>query len=227
VAKIIGGIFAVLVSLVTVAWYMRPFYMGHIRAWMWDGSSTFVCEGNDSLSMKNKTAKIGDGPAIELRDNCQLSCTDCTLEGEIAVVASGNAKLELTGGSLVGTEAAIEMRSNAKLEATKTAMRGPVGIDGADSNAGAKLTEITLEATRLGAKLGGNADFELRDSTIKAPLGIEAGSNARVTMRGGLLEAKTRAIQLSSNARVSVKQKGQVKGEVVEGRPGSFEKSEP
>lgn len=222
-AKVFGVIFAVLATLAGVAWAARDFWMPHVHAWRWDGSSTFVCEGNHGLRMKAKVARVTGGPAIELRDNCSLTCTGCELTGEVAVRATGNAKVVLEGGSATGTDAAIELRSNGRLEASNASLSGPVGVVGTEGNARIRLTDVTLKATGLAADLGGNAELEARDSTLEAPDGVRAAGNARVTLRGGGLTAKNRALELRGNARAEAKQ-AKVEGGVVEDRVGSFKR---
>ena len=220
--KVLASVVGFVIFAAIMAYAMRPFYMGHVRAFLWDGKTTFKCDMNENISMSGKNADVPGGePALDVRTNCQLTCENCTLKAEVGIHGEGNARITLVGGSLEATDTAIELESNASVEATKTKITAPVGVDASSSNGEFKLKDGTLEAGKIALDLGGNAKVDLRNSTVKGAVGVRAGGNSSVEIRGGSLEGTELAMDMKGNAKAELKKDAKVVGKVQEKRKGS------
>ncbi len=221
--KGIGGFLGAVFFIAIMAWAMRPFYIGPLKAIMWDGKATLVCESNQKMSLSGKTADIAEGPAIEMKDNCRLSCKNCNLKGEVGVLVKGNGQLTLVGGSIAGTESGIGLEGNGSVEAESGAITGPVGIDASSAaNSKIKLKEMSITATKIGMDIASNAQVDARDTTIKSVVGIKAGGNSQVSFKKGAVEAETIAVDQSGNAKLIFKEDPKVTGK-INARKGSVE----
>ena len=166
------------IVLAALAWGMRPFYMPYVRAFMWDGSETFVCDGNDDVSMSNKTANISDGPAIEMRSNCHISCENCDLKGEVGIETSGNNQIRLEGGSVEGKETALELGGNTRLEAKKVKIKGDTAIS-VSGNASAVIRDGEVTGAKLAVSQKSNGKVEFKKAKVQGP--VEASRETNVT----------------------------------------------
>ena len=180
--RLVVGCLGTLVTFVIVAgalaWGMRPFYMPYVKALMWDGSETFVCEFNEDISMSNKTADISDGPALDVRGNCHVACENCKLKGEVGIKTENNAGIRLEGGSVEGTETGLDLGGNTRLEAKDVTIKGEVAIHvGGNASAVVRGGEVT--GSKLLAKQEANGKVEFKKS--KTSGAVEASRESNVT----------------------------------------------
>ncbi len=101
------------------------------KAGTWDGKSTFVCKGNDKVTLSGVTATIAAGSAITASANCQLTLTNVTIAAPVGIDASGNAKVTVSGGSISGTEAAVKAKGLAQVTFSGTTVSGDKNAEGA------------------------------------------------------------------------------------------------
>lgn len=87
----------------------------------WDGASTFTCR-DGSHAIAGVKAKSG----VEASANCVVIITGADIDAPIAIKASGNAKVTVTGGSLTGKDAAVSAEGNASVTLIGTKVTGPV-----------------------------------------------------------------------------------------------------
>ena len=164
--------------LAGLAWGMRPFYMPYVKAFMWDGSETFVCEVNEDISMSNKKADVSDGPAIEVHGNCQLECTNCELKGETGIDGAGNGRIKLEGGSVEASDTAFNLEGNSQLETKNVDIKAPVAIR-VTGNAGAKVRGGKVEGTKFAVEQQGNGKVDMKKAAVSGA--VEATREANVT----------------------------------------------
>lgn len=94
-----------------------------LRREAWDGRSTLICNGNDTLTIRNKTADMGSQPAVVVNGACRLTLINCRVKGQPGIIANGPARVTVTGGSITGVSTAViatdgatvEMRGGARL----------------------------------------------------------------------------------------------------------------
>jgi hypothetical protein len=96
----------------------------------WDGKSAFTCGGNDSFTLTGVTATLST-TAITATGNCTLTLVGVDIKAPTALDASGNAKINVTGGSLNGSTYAVKASANAKVNLTGTTVTGKTLASGA------------------------------------------------------------------------------------------------
>jgi hypothetical protein len=99
----------------------------------WDGKSTFECGGNDVVAIAGVTASAG----VKAGGNCQLSLTGVTINAQVAIDASANAKVTVTGGSITGTTNSVVASAGAKVDVVGAKVTGKAKTSGA-----AKVTGV-------------------------------------------------------------------------------------
>ena len=166
------------IVLAALAWGMRPFYMPHVNAFLWDGSETFVCDGNDDVSMSDKKASISNGPAIEIRSNCHVSCKNCELKGDVGIQSGGNGQVRLEGGSVEGATTALDLAGNTRVEAKDVKVTGGVAIS-VNNNASAVLRGGEVNGTKLAVSQKSNGKGEFKQAKVTGS--VEAAREANVT----------------------------------------------
>jgi hypothetical protein len=95
----------------------------------WDGKSTFVCKGNDDVSLSGVTAKTS-GTAIQASANCHLHLTGVNITAPVGIEASGSAKIDLVGGSINATTNAVVASNGASVDCVGTKITGKVNKSG-------------------------------------------------------------------------------------------------
>jgi hypothetical protein len=96
----------------------------------WAGSAPLVCGGNDQIDAKGVKATFTSGTAINAGGNCKVTCKDCVIKAPMGVQANGNAQIVLIGGSVEG-QTAVTASGNGKVD-----VQGNAKVTGAVSQTG-------------------------------------------------------------------------------------------
>lgn len=91
----------------------------------WDGKSTFLCSGNDAITLEGVKATVGD-VAIKASANCNLTLKNVALTAPVGIEASGNAKVTVIGGSINAATKAISASANAQVNVSGATVTGKV-----------------------------------------------------------------------------------------------------
>src|SRR5262245_36331265 len=67
----------------------------------WDGKTSFECAGNQQLVIEDQKAELS-GTVVIASGNCHLRIVRCTLKGDTAIEAAGNARVVVEGGAVEG-----------------------------------------------------------------------------------------------------------------------------
>ena len=103
---------------VWLSWDKKP-DAGSATAAKWDGKSTYECM-NGNVKLEGVTANAG----VKASGNCVLALVNVKITAPVAVDASGNAKVTVTGGSLSGTTNAVVADGNAHVTVVGAAVSG-------------------------------------------------------------------------------------------------------
>lgn len=206
-----------------LAWALRSFYMPHVDAWLWDGTTPFVCAGNRDIYMNDKTADMVDGPLFDIAGNCSVTCENCTLKANPVFYIHGNGSLELFGGSVEATGTAFSLVDNGSATVNETSVRAVNGFVAQGWNNKIVLRDVIIEVSATAFEMGKNTRLDARNCAIKGATAIRADDNTRVEVRAGTLEGQETAIELMSNARATFTDEAKVVGDVIPGREGSVE----
>jgi hypothetical protein len=90
----------------------------------WDGKTTFKCDGNDAVALKNVKATAG----VEADGNCKLTIDNCTITAPVGLTTDGNARVTMTGGSITSTTA-IKAMGISNITLSGTTVKGKVVKD--------------------------------------------------------------------------------------------------
>jgi hypothetical protein len=129
-----------------------------------DGPVT--CSGVDSITITGKTLQVaGTNVPVTATGNCRVKIVGSRLSGGSAIVARDNARVSVEGGALTGAKAAVTLSGNAALEVTGGTMLtgGPALAASGNSKAtlrsasvnGAVDTRENASVDAVGAKLLG------------------------------------------------------------------------
>lgn len=102
----------------------------------WDGRSTFVCSGNDVVTLSGVKADV-KGTGVRASANCQLTLVNVDLTAPVGIEASGNAKVTVTGGSVTSSSNAVVASALAKVTFAGTKVDGKIKKSGSASVVGA------------------------------------------------------------------------------------------
>jgi hypothetical protein len=86
------------------------------RAEAWDGRSSLICNGDDRMTVRNKTADTGSQPAVIANGSCQLTMIDCRVKGQTGLIANGNVQVIVSGGSITGVTNSVIANGDARVE---------------------------------------------------------------------------------------------------------------
>jgi hypothetical protein len=100
----------------------------------WDGKSPFECGANDNVTINGVKANLS-ATAITAGGNCKLTLVNVNVTAPTAIEASGNAVVNVTGGSLNGSTFAVHAGGLAKVSMTGTTVTGKT-----QATAAAKIT---------------------------------------------------------------------------------------
>jgi hypothetical protein len=81
----------------------------------WDGKTTFECAGNDDITLEDRKVEL-TGTVVIANGNCHLRLKNCTITGDTAIEAGGNAKITVEGGTITGKQLAVMAGGNAEVE---------------------------------------------------------------------------------------------------------------
>lgn len=97
----------------------------------WDGAAPFICQGSEKKTISGVTAKFDTGPAVLAQGSCQLTIVDSTIEAPVALEVAGAAKVTMTGGALIGSDAALVAGGASQSTFSGTTVQGEVKKKGA------------------------------------------------------------------------------------------------
>lgn len=86
----------------------------------WDGKSPLTCGGSDAITVTGVTASAG----VKASANCQLNLVNVNITAPVAVDASGNAKVTMTGGSITASGNSVVAGGNATVTCVGTKVSG-------------------------------------------------------------------------------------------------------
>lgn len=95
----------------------------------WDGKSTFVCGGNDSVTIEGVTAQLPGRTAIQATANCELRIVRCNITAAEGVRAEGNRSVVIENSRIQTSGVGIWADGNKRVELLgSTVIAGGVGI---------------------------------------------------------------------------------------------------
>ncbi len=124
VGVVLAGVAGIILWAVMTSGSGATASTGGGKAAAWDGKSTFVCKGNDKVSLSGVTATIASGSAIKASANCRLTMTNMIISAPVGIEASGNARVTVSGGAVTGSEAAAKASGLAKITFSGTTVSG-------------------------------------------------------------------------------------------------------
>jgi hypothetical protein len=169
------------------------------KAASWDGTSTLVCEPNQTLVLDGKTAKLTT-TVIEARANCQLILRNCRLAGSHAVRGGTNVEIVVENSTLEGSIAAVEADMNVSLR-----LRDQSRLVGGNSavrlghNASVEVHDSALESQATALAAGFNSKLDFRRAKITGQVALDLGANASGTISESTMSGDR---QLGPSARI-------------------------
>ncbi len=104
---------------------------GHEGGGIWSGHAPFTCGGNASMELRGARASLPGQIAIIAEGNCALTLVDVEVSAETAVLARGNARVNVHGDStLQGDRFAVEAQGNSEVNAYGATVLGGVDVKG-------------------------------------------------------------------------------------------------
>ena len=98
---------------------------------VWSGNAPFRCGGNASMEVRGAQASLPGQVAIIAEQNCELTLVDVEVSAETAVLARGNARVNVHGDStLQGDRFAVEAQGNSEVNAYGATIVGGVDVRG-------------------------------------------------------------------------------------------------
>ncbi|HEY8089674.1 MAG TPA: hypothetical protein VIF09_17560 [Polyangiaceae bacterium] len=102
----------------------------------WDGKSEYSCGASQVVVIKNVTATLTSGTAVNVLGACQLTLDNVNITAPDGIQAMGTAKVTVKGGSIKSTGTAISAMGNAQVDVQGAKITGKTSTLGA----GAKIT---------------------------------------------------------------------------------------
>lgn len=156
----IGGVvFAVLMNAPSSSGFSVP----AISAPVWDGTTPFVCSGNDDLRVEGVTANLPGQVAVSVRQNCRLELVDCRITARVGVEAEGNRSVRLTRCTIQASETGALVSQNKALE----------------------LSDTTVIAAEAAVEATGNGRIILHGGQLEGSPAVRTEQAARFDQRGG------------------------------------------
>lgn len=90
----------------------------------WDGKSGFTCGGSDNVHIKGTKAKLEGDTAITAQGNCRIELEDVDITAKVGIQAGSNAVVVVKGGKVSGSEAAASALGNSKVTFDGTKVTG-------------------------------------------------------------------------------------------------------
>ena len=82
---------------------------------IWDGRTPLRCAADEVMEVQGRKVHLA-GTAITASGRCQLTLTDCSIDADVAIRASGSAKVTVHHSALAGRDAAIVASGRAAVE---------------------------------------------------------------------------------------------------------------
>jgi hypothetical protein len=95
----------------------------------WDGKSTFICDGNDSLTLSGVQATLST-TAIVASGNCKLTLEQMNITAPVVIEAGSNAKVSIKQSTLTGTTTSIDASGNSTVTSQESQISGPTKTSG-------------------------------------------------------------------------------------------------
>jgi len=96
----------------------------------WDGQSTLLCTGNDSITVSNVVVNAAFSPAIQADGLCVLNLLNANVTAPVVIVATGASTVNVTGGSLTGSTHAVEASGTATVNVVGASATGGAEVSG-------------------------------------------------------------------------------------------------
>jgi serine/threonine protein kinase len=132
----------------------------------WDGTTNYVCGENEIVSLSGVTANLKSGIAVEAWGNCKLTMTDMNLTAANAVLAIGQARVTIRGGTLTGSTAAISTAQDAQVSVTGGTLNGSTAAIMAGGN-----SRVSLSGTSVNGKVIRSDNGRVDGAPIPRPTG--------------------------------------------------------
>jgi hypothetical protein len=138
IGLIVTVVTLLIVGATVVPVVLRAMSLTGFSPFGWNGQQPLLCSGNDTVTLDGVTANLPGTTVVRAYGNCELTLSNSTLSGNVAVEAAGNAHVHLVncrmtaasvgvmaggnaqvvvgGGSLVGGVAAAQAQGNAHVE---------------------------------------------------------------------------------------------------------------
>ncbi|HWA70840.1 MAG TPA: hypothetical protein VG937_00825 [Polyangiaceae bacterium] len=172
------------------------------------------CGMNQEVSLVGRKFE-GTGTLITGDINCKIKIKDCTLKGDIVVLAKNLVEVTVENSTLEGKQTAVKLEMNSKLDAKK---------------------QTHLKAEEAGLEGGINSQVSLEDSSVEGgEVGIKADTNFKLRATKSGISGKEYGIRASNNLELEGKEltltgsRAALDGEVnlkLELRGGAFEGGE-
>jgi hypothetical protein len=104
----------------------------------WDGKSPFTCGASQVVTIKGTTATLTSGTAVTAGAACQLTLDGVNITAPDGILALGNARVTVKGGSITSTGEAINAMGSAVVDVQGAKVKGKTSTLGA----GAKITGV-------------------------------------------------------------------------------------
>jgi LSD1 subclass zinc finger protein len=130
-----------------------------------------VCNGHDDVTLMGKTISSETVVPIIASGNCTMKLVGCAVSGTTAITANGNAKVVVEGGSLAGKGPAVVLSGNAELDVSGGAhLTGDLTIT-ATANTRARIRESDITGTHIAVQATGNATVDTTGSVVHGKVG--------------------------------------------------------
>ena len=155
----------------------------------WDGRSGLQCAGSQVMHIVGRKIDTDMGPIFMAGGMCQLTLENCDIRGPEIASVGGNAQVVIKGSRITATNDMRFLNKN---------------LAGHDPVAQAQLADQMVMQPGMAFFTGGNAKLTLSDTTVDARVGVLASGNSGVTLSGGRLQGREKAIDVNGNGGVAV-----------------------
>jgi hypothetical protein len=114
---------AIVLSLLFTCTY---FACAPVRAAVWRGRSTFECPLNGDVTIRGKTIRVPDGPAVKVEINCTLRLVHCDIRGPRGLELSVNNNVRIEDSRIEATDVALALGTNSFVDATGSTIVGTI-----------------------------------------------------------------------------------------------------
>lgn len=96
----------------------------------WSGTEPLNCGGGQNLTINGQTVNLPGQTAITASGACQLTLINCTITAGTVISAGGMARVTITGGRIVGSDASISAAGRATIVVQGAQVEGRVQRSG-------------------------------------------------------------------------------------------------